>query len=179
MFNFFKKVLPWIFVGLVLFFLGKTLWLNFDQVKAYQFHFDVLPLLGSFLFYGLGLAFLSLVFFILLKQMCFRVPFFVNLRYTWYSQLGSYIPGKLWVYVIKYKLLQKHEVTKTHFVALFVVEAIQIIAAGGVLTLFFASSFFAGQAAVVFLVSLLVIISFLKILGLLKIFIVTIEPNLL
>lgn len=134
-----SKILTWLFVGLILFFLGKTLYVNINQIYDYTFKFNFAWLMLSFAVYGLGFVVLSSVFYVLLRKMGHHVPFFANLEYLLYGQFGSYIPGKIWLYVIRYRFLKKHNVTETHFGTLFAIEAVQMIGSAAVLSVIFAS----------------------------------------
>ncbi len=137
-----RTLITWSVIVAMVFFLVRSMWVNVDQIKTYEFSFELVPLILSFIIYGIGLACLAIIMFVLLKYMRVPVAYKHVLKYTLYSQFGSYIPGKLWLYAIKYNLLKKHGVTFSHFSILFAIEAFQLIATGGVLAFIFTSALF-------------------------------------
>ena len=137
-----NQIIFWLFIVLVLFFLGKTFLADIGELKNYKFHFNWWWIGLAFLTYFLGYILLSCPFYFMLRNMKYRVSFWDNLAYTIYSQFGTYVPGKVWVYIIRYKLLKKHRVEKQDFLAMFGIDSILILSSAGILSLFFVANFY-------------------------------------
>ena len=97
-------------IGIILsifYFLGKSLQQNWAQVDFKQLHFNV-PLLfvsvfflfGYFLMYAFGWR-------LILKQLDVSLPFLQGLKIIFYSQLGKYLPGKIWAWAGRMYFCQK------------------------------------------------------------------------
>jgi hypothetical protein len=82
----------------IFYFLGKNLYRNWGQIDFKQLHFNVSLLIVS-VFFLLGFF---LVFAIgwksILKGIGVSLPFFKSLKIIFYSQLGKYLPGKIWTW---------------------------------------------------------------------------------
>lgn len=153
----YKKILTWLFVLVILYFLGRVLFINTNQLKEYEFSFNTGLLILSFLVYGLGFVILSGASYYILKKMRRPVGFGTNLRYLLYGQFGSYVPGKIWLYVIRYKFLKKHDVSESDFLSIFAIEAVHIIGSAGVLAFALVSNFFFSSNIYILILAILVL----------------------
>lgn len=89
-----------IFVILVIFyFLGRTIYRNWGQIDFKQLYFNVPLLIVSILL--LFIFFLLFVFGwkLILRGLGVSLPFLKSFKIIFYSQLGKYLPGKIWVFV--------------------------------------------------------------------------------
>ncbi|MFB0527945.1 MAG: lysylphosphatidylglycerol synthase domain-containing protein [bacterium] len=82
----------------IFYFLGKGLYLNWSQIDFKQLHFNVFLfivsvffLLGFFLMFTFGWK-------SIFKGIGVSLSFFKGLKIIFYSQLGKYLPGKIWTW---------------------------------------------------------------------------------
>jgi len=94
-----RKVLQYLALAVIAFFLGWALYGNWEEVRTYQWSFDY-PLLALSL--GVMLASLSLYAWqwrISLHCLGAAISFIKVLRIYFIGNLGRYIPGKVWQFV--------------------------------------------------------------------------------
>ena len=91
----------------IFYFLGKNLYRNWGQIDFKQLHFNVSLLIIS-VFFLLGF-FLMLAFGwkSIFKGIGVSLPFFKSLKIIFYSQLGKYLPGKIWTFAGRMYFCQK------------------------------------------------------------------------
>ncbi len=118
-FNFLKKkfiykVFSYIFIFLILFFLGKSLVLNWQEVSVYKFSFNYYYLILSFLLFWLHIFCLSLVWKKLIKKIepQFGISNIEAVRVYILSEFGKYVPGQVWAIACRTYLGQKYGVSK-------------------------------------------------------------------
>lgn len=94
-----KKIAKIGIVLIIFYFLGKNLYRNWGQIDFKQLHFDVPLLIVSILF--LFIYFLLFVFGweLILKRLGVSLSFLKAIKIIFYSQIGKYLPGKIWVFV--------------------------------------------------------------------------------
>ncbi len=80
----------------IFYFLGKNLYRNWGQIDFKQLHFNVpLLIISVFFLFGFFLIF-TFGWKSILKRIGVSLPFFKGLKIIFYSQLGKYLPGKIW-----------------------------------------------------------------------------------
>jgi len=151
-----RKILTALFIAVILYFLGQTFYSNINQLKEFEFSFNIYLLIISFLIYGAGFVILSGASFYILKKMQRPVAFGTNLRYLLYGQFGSYVPGKVWLYVIRYKFLKNHGVSQSDWLSVFAIESVHIIGSAGVLAFALVSNFFLSSTSYILILVLLI-----------------------
>jgi len=88
-----------VFIILTIFyFLGKTLCQNWRQIDFKELHFNISLFIASILF--LWAHFLLAVFGwrLILEKLNVGLPFFKGIKIISYSELGKYLPGKIWAW---------------------------------------------------------------------------------
>ena len=102
-----KSVIEVLVVLVIFYFLGKNLYRNWGQIDFKQLHFNVPLLIVSILF--LFIYFLLFVFGwkLILKRLGVFLPFPKALKIVFYSQLGKYLPGKIWTFAGRMYFCQK------------------------------------------------------------------------
>jgi len=97
-----------VFIILTIFyFLGKTLYQNWRQIDFRQLHLNIVLLITSIFF--LWVHFLSSVlgWKLILDKLDVSLPFLKGIKIMFYSQLGKYLPGKIWTFVGRMHFCQK------------------------------------------------------------------------
>jgi len=152
-----------VFVVLVIFyFLGTALYRNWGQIDFKQLHFNVFLLMVSILF--LFIYFLLVVFGweLILKRLGVSLSFLKTLKIIFYSQLGKYLPGKIWVFVGRIYFCQQLGIsTSKTFLSIVLEAAVSIIS--GILIFLVALSIFPGTQIHInpFLLMVVVVILFI------------------
>jgi hypothetical protein len=84
-----------------------NLWRNWGQVDFRQLHFNIRLLIASILF--LWVHFLSSVlgWKLILDKLDVSLPFLKGIKIMFYSQLGKYLPGKIWTFTGRMYFCQK------------------------------------------------------------------------
>jgi len=106
-----RKVLQYLALAVIAFFLGWALYGNWEEVRTYQWSFDY-PLLALSL--GVMLASLSLYAWqwkFSLQRLGATVGFIKVLRIYFTGNLGRYIPGKVWQFVGWFYLFEQEGVS--------------------------------------------------------------------
>jgi len=97
-----------IFVILVIFyFLWKTLYQNWSQIDFKQLHFNVPLLIVSMFFLSGFYLMFAFGWKLILKELGVSLPFLKGLKIIFYSQLGKYLPGKIWTFAGRVYFCQK------------------------------------------------------------------------
>ncbi|MFH0931226.1 MAG: lysylphosphatidylglycerol synthase transmembrane domain-containing protein [Candidatus Zixiibacteriota bacterium] len=129
-----NKVLYRIAQGIILiiifYFLGRSLFLNWSKVKTYHWELDYPLLLGSFILLLLVYLFIIKVWHSLLEKVGAKLSF-RNLFKIWFmSNLGKYLPGKVWTVVGMIYLLEKKGVSKRKgFTTAIIGQALAVLSA--------------------------------------------------
>jgi len=92
---------------IIFYFLGTNLRKNWEQVDFKQLHFNIRLLIASILF--LWVHFLSSVlgWKLILDKLDVSLPFLKGIKIMFYSQLGKYLPGKIWTFTGRMYFCQK------------------------------------------------------------------------
>jgi len=91
----------------IFYFLGRALYRNWSQIDFKQLHFNVPLLIVSFFFlFGFFLMF-TFGWKLILKELGVSLPFLKCLKIIFYSQLGKYLPGKVWTFAGRMYFCQK------------------------------------------------------------------------
>lgn len=96
----------------IFYFLGRSLFLNWSKVRNYQWELDYPLLIVSFFLFGLVYLYLIRIWLSLLGKLDSRIPFWKMFKIWFLSNLGKYLPGKVWTVVGVIYLLEKEGVPK-------------------------------------------------------------------
>jgi len=107
------KIINYLFVLLILFFLSKYLYNNWSQVRGFPILFNYYYLIISFLLLFISFVGMSFTWYRILNiiDKNFFSPFIAFKIYI-YSFLGRYVPGKIWTVVGKVYLGSKEGANK-------------------------------------------------------------------
>ena len=167
MFKIIVKIVTFSVIALIFYFIGKSLFLNWQQVKEYQFSLNYFYLAISFIFLsvsllGRGLVWKKIINFL---QPDNDLKWKEAVKFDVYSQLGRYLPGKIFGIVGKaYLARNKNISTKNLYLSVAYVAIFHPLAAF-LLSLFLISFFFGYDINFphFYLISLLIIIAVLTV----------------
>lgn len=125
------QVLRWAIVFAIFLFLGKMVWENWSQVKDAPFTFRPFPFVLSILFYALSYFIQLWAWYFITMKMDIALPYQETLGNWFYSQLGKYLPGKVWIFLGRFHFYQsKGKSKKAISIALYFETLTAIVAAG-------------------------------------------------
>jgi hypothetical protein len=89
----------WAVVVVIFFFIGRSLALNWDELQAADLHFDAPLLLISMALLAVWMLGQALIWHLLTITSQVAIPLPKALAAWFYSQLGKYLPGKVFLYL--------------------------------------------------------------------------------
>ena len=119
----------------IFFFLGKMVWDHWNQVKEASFAFEIFPLLLSTLIFAFSYFIQIWAWYLITVKLKIALSPSDTLKSWFYSQLGKYLPGKVWLLLSRFYFYEsKGKSKKTISVALYF-EMMTMIAAAGLIFL--------------------------------------------
>jgi len=119
----------------IFFFLGKMVWDHWNQVKEASFAFEIFPLLLSTLLFAFSYFIQIWAWYLITVKLKIALSPSDTLKSWFYSQLGKYLPGKVWLLLGRFYFYEsKGKSKKTISVALYF-EMMTMIAAAGLIFL--------------------------------------------
>ena len=129
------KFLQWAIVIAIFFFLGRMVWENWIQVKEAPLTFNPFLLLLSTLIFVLSYFIQIWAWYLITLKLGIAVSIYETLESWFYSQLGKYLPGKVWLLLGRFYFYEsKGKLKKAISIALYL-ETITVIMAAGLIFL--------------------------------------------
>ncbi len=129
------KVLRWMILFVIFFFLAKMVWENWAQVGSASFAFDPLLLLLSTLVFGFSYFIQIWAWYRITSKLLISIPPLQTLESWFYSQFGKYLPGKVWLLLGRFYFYEsKGKSRKAISLALYF-ETVTAVYAGGMVFL--------------------------------------------
>jgi len=126
----YKSTLKWVTVIAIFVFLGKMVWNNWDQVKDIPFALQPLPLVLSTLIFIFSYFIQIWAWYVITLRLRVALSPSDTLQSWFYSQLGKYLPGKVWLLLGRFYFYEsKGKLRKTVSVALYLEMATMTMAA--------------------------------------------------
>ena len=127
----YKRIIKWIIVVAIFVFLGRMVWDHWNQVKDAPFTFEVFPLLLSTLIFAFSYFIQISAWYMITLKLGIALPIQETLESWFYSQLGKYLPGKVWLLLSRfYSYESKGKSKKAISIALYLETVTMIVAAG-------------------------------------------------
>jgi len=104
---FYKRVFQVIVIGIVLFFLARILYRDWDKISTYDWDVNYYLLVFSFILMVVSSIVIGLGWNLILRLLGAVVGYRRALKIYLLTELGRYIPGKIWTMVGKVYLLEK------------------------------------------------------------------------
>lgn len=113
----------------IFFFMGRSLYRNWHDVRSYlasnplKWSLVLLP----FVFFGINFAIWGYAWKRVLAQFGEKIPYWKALQSIAYSQFGKYLPGKVWFAVGRVMLVKEAGVAERHSAAGLIVETAMLL----------------------------------------------------
>jgi uncharacterized membrane protein YbhN (UPF0104 family) len=129
------RILQWAIVVVIFVFLGKMVWDNWRQVKGASFTFKVFPLLLSTLIFVFSYFIQIWAWYLITLKLKIAISFRETLEGWFYSQLGKYLPGKVWILLGRIYYYESRGKSKKSISVALYFEMVTIIVAAGLVFL--------------------------------------------
>jgi uncharacterized membrane protein YbhN (UPF0104 family) len=127
----YKPVLKWIIAFAIFVFLGKMVWDNWNQVKDVPFALQPFPFILSTLIFAFSYFIQVWAWYLITLKLGIAVSFPETVKSWFYSQLGKYLPGKVWLLLSRFYFYESKGMARKRIsVALYLEVATVIVAAG-------------------------------------------------
>jgi len=126
----YKQMVRWMIVAAIFVFLGKMVWDHWNQVKGTSFTFEAYPLILSTLIFAFSYFIQIWAWYLITVKLGIALSISDTLKSWFYSQLGKYLPGKVWLLLSRFYFYEsKGRSKKSISVALYFEMATMIGAA--------------------------------------------------
>ena len=129
----YKILLKWAIVTAIFFFLGKMVWENWVQVKEVPFTLRWTSLMFSTLIFAFSYFIQLWAWYLITLRLGIALSLRETLESWFYSQLGKYLPGKVWLLLGRFYLYESKGKSKKIISAALYYEMVTIILAGGII----------------------------------------------
>lgn len=144
-----KQIARWIVIFTIFVFLGKMVWENWTQVKDASFTLRPLSLVLSTIIFAFSYFIQLWAWYLITLKLGIALSIRETMESWFYSQLGKYLPGKIWLLLGRFYLYESKGKSKKLISTALYFEMVTIIMAGGII--FFASLFLFKEAPSFFL----------------------------
>lgn len=160
------KFFSYLVVFLIFFFLGKTLFGNWQKLREYEFSFNYFYLIVSFLFLILALFLSGVIWKIILEKLepKVKISYPKAVKIVIFSSFGKYLPGTVWQYLGRIQLASREGLEKKLVAVSLIYEIILSIISAFLFSLVILS-FSAGMFFSFFYNKLIITVTFLIILS--------------
>ncbi len=128
-------LLRWAIVVAIFLFLGKMVWNNWNQVKDASLTFEIFPLILSTLMFVFSYFIQVWAWYLITLKLNIAVSFRETLESWFYSQLGKYLPGKVWLLLGRFYFYESKGKSKKAISVALYLETVTIIVAAGLMFL--------------------------------------------
>jgi len=131
----YKLVLRWVIIVAIFAFLGKMLWENWAQLKEVPFALKFFPFLLSTAIFVLSYFIQIWAWYLITSKLGIAVSFSETLRSWFSSQLGKYLPGKVWLFLGRYYFYESKGKSRRGISIALYLETVTLMMAAGLLFL--------------------------------------------
>jgi uncharacterized membrane protein YbhN (UPF0104 family) len=129
----YKRVLKWAVVIAIFVFFGKMVWGQWKEVRDASFTLKAFPFASGTLIFAFSYFIQLWAWYLITLRLGIALSFSETLGSWFYSQMGKYLPGKVWLLLSRFYFYEsKGKSKKTISIGLYF-EAATIIVAAGVL----------------------------------------------
>ncbi len=125
----------WVLVTAIFLFLGKMVWDNWNQVRDASFTFKVFPFILSTLIFVLSYFIQVWAWYLVTLRLEIALSPLETLESWFYSQLGKYLPGKIWLVLGRFYFYRSKGKSKKNITAALYVEMVTMFSAAGLIFL--------------------------------------------
>jgi glycosyltransferase 2 family protein len=137
----FLKLLQWTIVSAIFIFLGKMVWEQWAQLQESSFTFEPVSLILSTLIFAFSYFIHVWAWYLITLKLGIAIPFRETMESWFYSQLGKYLPGKIWLVLGRFHLYESKGKSKKGIWLALYFELVIVIVAGGLIFLASIASF--------------------------------------
>ncbi len=130
-----KQMIRWAIVAAIFVFLGKMVWDNWNQVRDASFTFRGLPLLLSTLLFTFSYFIQIGAWYLITRRLNIALSPSETLGSWFTSQLGKYLPGKIWLLLSRFYFYQSKGKSKKNIIVALYLETVTMIVAAAILFL--------------------------------------------
>jgi uncharacterized membrane protein YbhN (UPF0104 family) len=123
------KILQWAIIAAIFCFLGKMVWDHWNQVKGASFTLGVFPLILSTLIFAFSYFIQIWAWYLITLKLRIAISFRETLESWFYSQLGKYLPGKVWLLLSRFYFYESKGKSKKAISIALYFETVTIIGA--------------------------------------------------
>ncbi len=125
------RIIQWAIVVAIFVFLGRMVWDHWSQLKGAPFTFEAFPLFLATLLFAFSYFIQIWAWYLITLKLKIALSPSETLKTWFYSQLGKYLPGKMWVLLGRvYFYESRGKSKKSISVALYFEMVTMIMAAG-------------------------------------------------
>jgi uncharacterized membrane protein YbhN (UPF0104 family) len=128
-------ILQWTIVAVIFIFLGKMVWENWSQIKEATFTLRTLPFILSTLIFAFSYFIQIWAWYLITLKLGIAISFRETLESWFYSQLGKYLPGKVWLLLSRFYFYESKGKSKKAISIALYLETVSIIVAAGLMFL--------------------------------------------
>jgi uncharacterized membrane protein YbhN (UPF0104 family) len=128
-------VFQWAIVLAIFVFFGKMVWNNWNQVKDASFTFEVFPLILSTLIFAFSYFIQIWAWYLITLKLKIALSPSDTLKSWFYSQLGKYLPGKVWLLLSRFYFYESRGKSKKSISVALYFEMVTIMVAAGLVFL--------------------------------------------
>ena len=125
----------WGIVVAIFIFLGKTVWENWALVKEASFTFRILPLFSATFLFALSYFIQIWAWYLITVKLNVAISYRETLIIWFFSQLGKYLPGKVWLLLSRFYLYESKGKSKNEIMISLYFETMTMVVAAGLLFL--------------------------------------------
>jgi uncharacterized membrane protein YbhN (UPF0104 family) len=127
----YKLAVRWVIIVAIFAFLGKMLWDNWSQVKEAPFTLKSFPFILSTLIFIFSYFLQIWAWYLITQKLGIAISYQETLKSWFYSQLGKYLPGKVWLILGRFYFYESMGKSRKEIsVALYLETVTMLIAAG-------------------------------------------------
>ena len=130
----YRILLQWVIVLTIFVVLGKMVWENWDQVKETSFSLRFFPLLLSTLIFVLSYFIQIWAWYLITLKLGVAIPFGETTASWFFSQLGKYLPGKVWLFLSRLYLYDSRGKSKKTITVALYFEVVTLLMAAGLIS---------------------------------------------
>jgi len=139
----YKLALKWIIAFAIFVFLGKMVWDNWNQVKDVPFTLQPFPFILSTLIFAFSYFIQIWAWYLITLKLGIAISLPETIESWFYSQLGKYLPGKVWLLLSRFSCYESKGKSKKSISVALYFEMVTVLMAGGFI--FLASLIFFGE----------------------------------
>ena len=134
------RILQWLLVMFIFFFLGRTVWQDWAQVKGASISVSPFPFIFGTAVFAFSYFIQIGAWYLITLRLGIALSFSETLENWFTSQLGKYLPGKVWLVLGRFYFYESKGKSKKMITIALYLETVMLIVTGALI--FFAALFF-------------------------------------